>query len=60
MLSGQSGHGHLAGHALTTPKEWFITACHKAGVNDFTWHCLRHSFASRFLWRASACERSRS
>jgi len=49
MLRGQSGHGHLAGHALTTPKEWFMAACHKAGVIDFTWHCLRQSFASRLV-----------
>ncbi len=47
IVSGESGHGYLAGHPLKTPREWFEAACRKAGVADFTWHCLRHTFASR-------------
>lgn len=49
MVSAESGHGYKAGHALKTPKEWFNAACEKAGVAGFTWHCLRHTFASRLV-----------
>ena len=49
MVSAGSGHGYLAGHPLKTPREWFDASCRKAGILDFTWHCLRHSFASRLV-----------
>ena len=49
MVSAQPGHGYLAGHPLKTPREWFDGACKKAGVPCFTWHCLRHTFASRLI-----------
>jgi integrase len=47
MVLAESGHGFVAGHPLKTPREWFDAACRKAGILDFTWHCLRHTFASR-------------
>lgn len=47
MVAAKSGHGYLAGHALATPKSWFGAACRKAGLSDFVWHDLRHSFCSR-------------
>jgi integrase len=46
MVLAQSGHGHLAGYPLKTPREWFGASCSKASIVDFTWHCLRHTFAS--------------
>ncbi|HEV2416204.1 MAG TPA: site-specific integrase [Terriglobia bacterium] len=31
------------------PDKLFTEVCQRAGVDDFTWHCLRHTFASRFV-----------
>jgi integrase len=30
-------------------KHWFDGAVEKAGIKDFTWHCFRHTFASRLV-----------
>jgi integrase len=32
-----------------SPRGWFEPAVNAACVNDFTWHCLRHTFASRLV-----------
>jgi integrase len=29
--------------------DWFRDAIREAGIKDFTWHCLRHTFASRLI-----------
>jgi site-specific recombinase XerD len=35
--------------ALRGSRHWFEKAVKEAGVRNFTWHCLRHSFASRLI-----------
>ena len=37
------------GQRLVSPREWFDPSVNAAGVKDFTWHCLRHTFASRLV-----------
>jgi transposase len=35
--------------ALKGNRHWFERAIAEAGIRDFTWHCLRHTFASRLV-----------
>jgi site-specific recombinase XerD len=37
------------GQRLVNPRVWFEQAIKDAGIPDFTWHCLRHTFASRLV-----------
>jgi site-specific recombinase XerD len=37
------------GGALTSPRYWFEPAVKKAKLRSFSWHCLRHTFASRLV-----------
>jgi len=38
---------NIRGEALRGYKHWFDPAVEEAGLKDFTWYCLRHTFASR-------------
>jgi integrase len=35
------------GGPMRAHRDWFDPAVEQAGINDYTWHCNRHTFASR-------------
>jgi integrase len=37
------------GDPLRSPRDWFEPAVAKAGLADYTWHCNRHTYASRLV-----------
>jgi site-specific recombinase XerD len=40
---------NLAGEPLAGPRYWFEPSVKKAKIRSFSWHCLRHTFASRLI-----------
>jgi len=40
---------NIHGEPLHGYKHWFDRAVSEAGARDFTWYCLRHTFASRLV-----------
>jgi len=40
---------NLQGLPLSNPRHWFEPAVSRAKIRDFSWHCLRHTFASRLV-----------
>lgn len=43
--------GRYRGKPRQTARNWFEAAVKRAGVPEFTWHCLRHTFASRLIMK---------
>ncbi len=53
LMKGSDGIGpvirNAEGGALASPRYWFEPAVKKAKIRSFSWHCLRHTFASRLV-----------
>jgi integrase len=49
--TGNSPLVHLneKGESLTRYRDWFNAVVKSAGLTDYTWHCNRHTFASRLV-----------
>jgi len=47
--SGAPVFVNLKGVKLEGYKHWFNRAVRESGLADFTWYCLRHTFASRLV-----------
>lgn len=48
-LRGLTGATGFVCGGAPGPRQWFEPVVKQSGVNDFTWHCLRHTFASRLV-----------
>ncbi|HTV13984.1 MAG TPA: site-specific integrase [Acidobacteriaceae bacterium] len=40
---------NASGEAVSGPRGWFEEAVTRAKLNDYTWHCNRHTFISRLV-----------
>jgi site-specific recombinase XerD len=53
LQKGTDGTGPVVrnaeGGAATGPRYWFEPAIRAAKIRNFSWHCLRHTFASRLV-----------
>jgi Phage integrase family len=48
-LQSRVNSSELVCAGANTPRRWFESAVKTAGLQRFTWHCLRHTFASRLV-----------
>jgi integrase len=48
-LKERTGSSELVCGGYVGPGRWFGSAVKTAGLTAFTWHCLRHTFASRLV-----------
>ena len=49
VLQTQANCSELVCGGANTSRRWFEPAVKAAGLQNFTWHCLRHTFASRLV-----------
>lgn len=53
LYRNSSGEGYVFtnrnGDRLLKGRHWFEPAVREANLKDFSWHCLRHTFASRLV-----------
>jgi len=40
---------NIGGNQLRSARDWFEPAVKEAGLENYTWHCNRHTFASRLV-----------
>jgi integrase len=49
VLQSRANGSELVCGGANTPRRWFDSVVKAAGLQSFTWHCLRHTFASRLV-----------